>query len=271
MPEGPEVMIVTESLKRTSENKDILCFNVHLEKYKDERFEKIVPCKVREVFCRGKYIFFHLLPHKEGGREYYLHSHLKMEGRWRYSDKKEIKEHKHTHVRIELSDRYLYYDDTRKMGSFTLLTVKEGENMMGKIGKEPLKEDLDPDYFLSVMKKEGSKVIASALLDQKYIAGIGNYLKSEILYHARIHPTRRINTLNQEEILRLYLHIHRVIRSAYEYKGLTIKSYWSPENVRGRFPCIVYNKEGKQDPNGYVVKRIKQNGRSSFYVEELQL
>jgi formamidopyrimidine-DNA glycosylase len=106
------------------------------------------------------------------------------------------------------------------------------------------------------------------LLDQETIAGIGNYLKSEILYHSRLHPMRTVDSLTDKECRRLYNSSMLLIREAYNCKGLTISDYLTPYGERGTYEPKVYQKE--RDPRGRKVIKEQLGGRGTFWVAEVQ-
>lgn len=265
MPEGPEIYVSTQVLQRRLKGKEILKFDITLPRYQDEKLNTIVPCRIIDVICKGKQIFF-ILNHNN--TVYYINSRLAMEGRFHWDG-----EHKHTHIRIEVkNDKTLYFDESRPFGAFKLMTEKEGKEKMSKIGIEPLRENIEPKYFIECLEKRSRWMVCDFLMDQDYISGIGNYLKSEILYYARIRPDRKIDTLTTGEVIRLYQYIHKIPRDSYQWKGLTIRSYWSPDGTRGTYPCKVYGRAGQNDEYGYLIKRkeFSKKSRTSFYVDELQ-
>lgn len=106
------------------------------------------------------------------------------------------------------------------------------------------------------------------LLDQNTITGIGNYLKSEILYDARLHPMRTVDSLSDRECRRLYNSSMKLIREAYNCKGLTISDYLTPLGERGTYEPKVYHRE--RDPCGRDVVKEQLGGRGTFWVAEVQ-
>lgn len=268
MPEGPEVAIVTIALKRYLEGKMITKIDVPYKRYDDVRFHKSVPCEISLITCKGKQIFFHL---KHNHETFFVNSRLGMAGRWRITPDGNSK---HTKVDLTLSDgSHIYFDETRPFGCFKYMTCDEYETKISEIGINPLIHNIEPIEFERIIKKEGRKKVCDMLMNQKYISGIGNYLKCEILYHTKILPWRRVNTLKNDEVERLYINIHKIPRDSFSYGGLTISDFWSPDGSRGVYPTVIYGKT--HDPNGYrVIKNSKtkrSNERTDSWVEEIQI
>ena len=116
--------------------------------------------------------------------------------------------------------------------------------------------------------------ICRFLMSPNYVSGIGNYLKSEILYRCRINPFRSLGTLTDEEVARLYGTCLSTIQQAYQSGGLTHGTFLDPDMEKGTFPIFVYKRAGQADPHGhtiiYVPPEESPDGRSIYYVPELQ-
>lgn len=117
--------------------------------------------------------------------------------------------------------------------------------------------------------KIGTRQICQILLEQEFVAGIGNYLKSEILYYSGIVPFRAAADLSDEEWETIRQVAHHIIKVSYQYGGLTIESYTMPNDKIGRYPVAIYGKT--KDPKGFTVLRGETaDKRTSYWVEEVQ-
>ena len=115
----------------------------------------------------------------------------------------------------------------------------------------------------------GKRTISTILLDQSFVAGIGNYLKSEILYYSAILPDRLAADITRDEWETLRVVSHHIIEVAHSYGGLTIESFINPDGSMGTYPRAVYGKT--EDPLGNKVYSSKtKDGRKSFWVPEIQ-
>jgi formamidopyrimidine-DNA glycosylase len=162
------------------------------------------------------------------------------------------------------------YEDMRGFGKIAIQrTEEELDQRLSKIGFDLLEASLHhgqiPDeQWLSFFNRKSKKKICVFLLEQDKIAGIGNYLRSEILHQAKINPHRSVSSLSDQELLLLRDATQDVIVRAYRSNGLTIKDYIDPEGEKGTFTCLVYGKQ--VDEQGRKVITEKVSGRSIWYV-----
>ena len=106
-------------------------------------------------------------------------------------------------------------------------------------------------------------------MKQKYTSGIGNYLKAEVLYRAKMNPTKKLHELSDNEIKTLYDSIMFQLILSYQHHGLTIKSYWDPEGRPGTCPRQVYGKP--KDLLGNPVEKFKDSKeRTVHWVPSVQ-
>ncbi|MCK4450800.1 MAG: DNA-formamidopyrimidine glycosylase, partial [Anaerolineae bacterium] len=109
---------------------------------------------------------------------------------------------KHDHLIFELDDgQELRFNNLRKLGRVYL--VDDEDEIVGKLGPEPLDDDFTPADFAALLSGRRG-MIKPLLLNQQFIAGIGNIYADEALFAARIHPERKADTLTASEIERLY-------------------------------------------------------------------
>jgi formamidopyrimidine-DNA glycosylase len=102
------------------------------------------------------------------------------------------------HFRLQLDEgKQLRFSDSRKFGKVYLTTSLE--EITRTIGPEPLDDDFTPDVLHERLQNR-SKMIKPLLLDQSFIAGVGNIYADEALHRANIHPMRRADTLTDEEL-----------------------------------------------------------------------
>jgi formamidopyrimidine-DNA glycosylase len=191
-------------------------------------------------------------------------------------------EGKHSHVEFILqstdgSTKSLYYDDYRYMGNILFLTSQELEIYLGKLGPDLLAHALNEETWISPeewtkifkLKKYQNRMIADVLVEPAAITGIGNYLRAEILYYARISPIRQVKSLTIEEWELLRQWSHKIILESYSCGGFTLKDFISPDGSKGMYPAVVYGRT--QDPQGNKVEKMKLKGRTIHYVPEMQV
>lgn len=249
MPEGPEVRNIAAQLDIRLAGSNLISSSLDIS-----------PQKINYVSCKGKLIVFFL----EHG---YIASSLGMTGNWIFSQGKYTKHY------IKTSTGTVYYDDLRGFGKTKYMNLEELENKLTKIGSDVLEISLQGGFssqeWLEILDSVSKrKKVCIFLLDQKPLAGIGNYLRAEILYAAGISPFRTMGSLTKEEKEKLRIFTQEIIVKAFRCNGLTIKNYVDPRGEKGIFQCEVYGK--KEDSKGRVVKAEKVSGRTIYYVPEVQ-
>jgi formamidopyrimidine-DNA glycosylase len=211
------------------------------------------------VFSKGKKIFIKIL--LDNGREIYLASFLGMEGHWLYKKAKYSTITMHLGILkkignklLDISNKNIYYDDSCKFGFLKILgTEEEFNDEYNVMGPDYLSGDITYEIFKTKIQSTRivNKYITSFLLEQKWFSGIGNYLKSEILWLACISPHRLIGTLLDEEIELLYKSIMEIIIESYNKGGLTISTYKGPNGELGLYEPLAYKR--KIDNNGDII------------------
>jgi len=219
MPELPEVETVVRDLRPHLIGRKIMKAQVRWQKTiaapSARAFAKSIGgAKITAITRRAKYLIFHLTL---GKQDKFLLVHLRMTGGF-HLDAPKTPHDKHMHVIFKLSDGYeLRFRDTRKFGRMWL--VADPELVVGKLGPEPL--DISPREFHALFGKRRGN-LKPVLLDQTFIAGIGNIYADESLWYAKLHPLRRAESLTRDERARLYRAIRHVLARAIAVGGTSI-------------------------------------------------
>jgi len=201
-------------------------------------------------------------------------SHLRMEGRYGVYRSEEPVE-KHTHVIFHFTDgTELRYKDVRQFGTMHLfLPGEEWSNPpLRKLGLEPLSEEFTLDRFRSVLQHRKGK-IKSLLLNQLYVARIGNIYADEALHMARIHPERTPDSLSAQEWRRLHEAIVRVLRESVELGGSSTKSYVNGQGEMGMFQMrlAAYGRDGQPcERCSATLRKIVVGGRGTHFCPNCQ-
>jgi formamidopyrimidine-DNA glycosylase len=220
--------------------------------------------RVEDIRRRGKYLIITLTSGKS------LILHLKMNGVLLFSIPSSLSE---SYVRAIFNFQdggVLYFCDRRKLGMMWL--VKNENEVVGKLGPEPLEPEFTMDVLRGVLQRHNVPVKA-LLCDQSCIAGIGNIYSDEILFATRIHPLRRANALPPDEVVRLHQSIQYILTTAISKRGASIDTYRSPHGVagtahlslqvahRGNKTCYVC---------GSPIMRIEVRGRGTYFFPHCQ-
>lgn len=273
MPELPEVETVKEALKlRLNKRKiikaRILWDNIIAYPSKEQFIKEIANQCINDVKRRGKFLIFDL-------DDYYLLSHLRMEGKYFFKNKNDII-NKHEHVIFELdNDTELRYMDTRKFGKMYLIKKDDIDKIgpLVELGLEPWDDKLTYEYLLDKYKNK-KLPIKSVLLDQSIIVGIGNIYADEILFLSRINPLKKCNLITSDEANRIIKYTREVLEAAIKKGGTTIKSYSSVDGVHGLFQneLFVHGKDNGTCTECHTkIEKIKVGGRGTYYCPKCQI
>ncbi|KAK7468485.1 hypothetical protein VKT23_002991 [Stygiomarasmius scandens] len=164
----------------------------------------------------------------------------------------------------------LAFTDPRRLGRIRLLSSPMTEPPISSLGFDPILSMPSLEDFSTMVLKR-SCPIKALLLDQSFSAGVGNWVADEILYHARIHPEQRCNTLTTEQVQNLHHQTKHVCETAVAVDADDSKF---PEDwlFKHRWGKGKKEKPSLKLPNGNLasIKWITVGGRTSAYVEELQ-
>ncbi|MBQ7136418.1 MAG: DNA-formamidopyrimidine glycosylase [Bacilli bacterium] len=272
MPELPEVETVKETLKRKVLNKTITEVTVLYEGIIEspsvlDFANKIQGQTIKDITRLGKWLIFHL-------DDYFLLSHLRMEGKYFLKNTNEDYT-KHEHVIFKFSDNTdLRYQDTRKFGKM-LLVDKDKLNEarpIKELGLEPWSNLLTKEY-LKLKYKTKRLPIKTVILDQSIITGIGNIYADEILFLSRINPLTKVNLLRNKDLDNIIDNTRKVLEKAIKEGGTTIRSYTSDEGVTGRFQNELYVHCRENESClicGSKILKTRVGGRGTYYCPKCQ-
>jgi len=231
MPELPEVETVVVTLKGLIANRMIVSIDVLYPKIIDGDIDvfknKLINKRFTGFNRKGKYGLYTL-------EDTILVVHLRMEGRF-YLHPSSHPYSKHTHVVFHLDDGMaLHYHDTRKFGRLKISSLESVDQDLSHLGIEPLDAKLTAKMLKQLAK--GRRISLKAfLLDQRFVAGIGNIYADEICFESKIHPCQSVATCSDKDWRRIKKAIPYVIEQAILQGGTTIRSYTSSLGVSGRF------------------------------------
>jgi len=275
MPELPEVQTVVDNLNGL---KIAGCCITGARVYWPRTIAEMTPavfCKsieghtIQQITRRGKYIVMEL------SQGLTLLIHLRMTGHlnWELKGKER---NRHEHVILDLGEkRELRFQDTRKFGR--ILLTKDPGTVLGKLGPEPLAGDFTAACFGKMLKAR-RRQIKPLLLDQRFIAGLGNIYVDEALWKAIIHPLRISCSLSKKEITDLHRAIPYVLRTGLRNMGTTLGggagNFYSVAGRQGRNAdqLKVFRRGGQACPRcGSAIQRILVGQRSSHICPTCQI
>ena len=266
MPELPEVETVARALRRTIIGQTIAAVDIHND-------ERLYPSRTKfaallsgvEVVAvrrRGKNILIDL------SNDHTLWVHLKMTGHFNYLPASRPRD-KHDHVVFHLTDNghSLRFNDYRRFGRLRLYptAVVMEQKGLAELGPEPL--EISRDDFVELVGSS-RRMIKPALLDQTFLAGIGNIYADEALFGARIHPRRLTDSLAARKIKELHGLIQDVLRQGIRHKGTSVDTFSGLNGRPGRYQkyLLVYGREDQPCLRcGHVIRREKIGSRSAHF------
>lgn len=272
MPEGPEVLVLANNLN------DVLSGKYFMTCLKDDfsHFKNLesLPSgnKLLRVYCRGKKIIFEF---KKG----YLLSSLGMSGSWYLGDYTNYKSSTlfksvwcEVYKKTMKITHLLCYSDPRHFGWLEYYETEAELNSRCDLGLDILALTLSGEIEFESWKKallRGKKsMICLTLMEQKYISGIGNHLRSNILYHAHINPRRLTGDLTDDELKRLYDSGAYIIEKCYREGGAK-GDYVDLFGNYGKYEHLVYGRT--HDSFGNRVESFNdKNNRKVWYVPTAQ-
>lgn len=189
---------------------------------------KLAGRRIESVQRRGKFIVVAL----DQGT---LVMHLGMTGKLLTSGV----EGKHTHGVFTFDDGVLLFDDPRQFGS-----IEWGDARVRRLGPEPLEISLEE--FTARLRARQTRVKA-LLLNQAFLAGIGNIYADEMLFAAGIHPLAKASRLSAARAARLHRAMVETLALAIAHRGSSISDYVDADGNRGDFQALhrVYGREGE--------------------------
>jgi len=274
VPELPEVETVVQDLRpqvtgRRFERVSLLL--ARLVRYPDPAtfVAGLMGATVATAHRRGKYI---IMPLQGSDRRFVVH--LGMTGHLRVWDGT-ASPVRHTHLRIALDDgRELRYDDQRQFGRLLLGTDDElrSAGAFPRLGPEPIGDSLTEAGFQALIRRR-RRPVKSALLDQSFVAGLGNIYADEACFVAGIRPSRMTHRLAVRERAALFGAIGAVLRKSIAARGSSIANYVDAfgEAGRNQETLQVYGRAGRPCFRcGTALKRLRLAGRTTVYCPTCQ-
>lgn len=246
MPEGPEIRRAAERIK-SLEDSTILNIRVLSGRYMKNGVPAILePAgqKVKKVRVRGKLIGIYLEDHV-------ILSTAGMSGHW-VKDPDPVK---HERIRIwsitdEFKNQSFTFGDQRNFGTFKVVSKLEADIKFASLGLDVFDELNLPELKKRIEKFGQYQPICESLLEQRIFAGVGNYIRAEAMYLAKINPRDRTDLMTDEQLTRLWSAIHEVAAKAYE--------------LEHNYKDLCYHREVADD--GRLVENFKDgNGRTVWF------
>ena len=279
MPELPEVETIRRDLDREVAGRKIRTVDVsgmrsiRRHKNKKDFISQLEARKIGGVSRKGKYLLLRL----DGGSV--LVVHLGMSGQLLRAKGPKEPMPKHTHVVLTFTQGgQLRYVDPRTFGELFVTAPEDLEanvSELAHLGFDPLDDVMSWTRFGELLY-ERKTMLKPLLMDQRFVAGIGNIYSDEILFAAGLRHDRRSDTLTSQEVRRLYRAMVETLQEAVKHRGSSL----ADEQYRDLFGAVgdfqsqhkVYDREGEPCRRcRSSIVRAKVGGRSSFMCPQCQV
>ena len=262
MPEGPEVKIASTYFNNFFNNSKKIQFEL-LTKYYKEKYANVFSYinnnlkHYQPSYTIGKNIFIDL------NENSIFNFHLGMTGGWC------SKLIKHCHFRVFNESKELFFRDVRKFGKMRIIDKKT-------IATKHLEEYdlLHKNYNFKKHLRFLSETInprrstCSVLMDQKYFPGVGNYIKSEALFAAKIHPEEKWQNLTNKEKSNLIIQTQHIMTKSYKYGGAELRDFKNPSHI-SQFKLNIYGRK-YTDQKHPIKSYISSDQRRTWMSEKYQ-
>ncbi|MGD9798481.1 MAG: bifunctional DNA-formamidopyrimidine glycosylase/DNA-(apurinic or apyrimidinic site) lyase [Acidimicrobiia bacterium] len=277
MPELPEVETIRRDLEKEVVSRKIKTVEVHglrsIRRHTNKKqfIARLEDRKIDAVGRRGKNLLLSV-------GDDYLVVHLGMSGQLLRAAPKDPTA-KHTHVVFTFTQGgQLRYVDPRTFGELYVVSkagLAEEAPELAELGFDPVEDAVSWDLF-------GARLIArrvklkTLLMDQRFVAGIGNIYSDEILWNAGLRPDRGSETVSTQEVRRLYRSMGEVLQEAIKLRGSSLadEQYRDLYGKVGNYQAEhkVYGREGQPCRRcRHTVQRMKWASRSSFFCPGCQV
>lgn len=270
MPEGPEIHREADKIKKAiggAECRYVYFYHDHLKPFEKELADKKV--EDVEAFGKGLVISFE--------EDYHMYSHNQLYGKWYIKpagDYPKTNRQLRTELRTDQKSALLY--------SASEIDVMDGESIdehpyLSKLGPDLLKE-ITTDQIIERCKSDDfkRKSFASLLLDQSFLSGVGNYLRTEILFDSKIGPSQKPKELSDDQLLEFAKSAITITHRAYETGGITVEDeILSKAKQKGekrrQYRHYLFSRAGKPCRTcGTEIEKIKKSGRRIYICRNCQ-
>ncbi len=241
MPELPEVETIARKLRPDLVGRTILSAGLRWQRTlatpSPKKFkEQVKGQKILDVGRRAKYLNIQLA-------DFNLLIHLRMSGDLFIKDST-IRPEKHDRLGLKLSgNKSLVFNDTRKFGRVWL--TSNIEEVLGKLGPEPLSRGFTPQWLYAALRNK-HRQLKPLLLDQTFLAGLGNIYTDEALHIAKLHPIAASDSVTAKQAEALHEAIRTVLKEGIHRNGASIDWVYRGGEFQNHFR--VYDRAGQPCP-----------------------
>ncbi len=289
MPELPEVETIVRQLRRAVNFRTIQRVEIKDQKVIHPSAARNLPARIIDVSRRGKSIIFTL------DNNHYLLAHLRMTGHFHFVPKGNRKsvykteraigddgttggvitagEHayqKYLSGIFHLDDgSFFTFNEIRRFGLIRQVSAEELELHFSTWGEDPLNSAFTFAQFNTLLNRFPQSLIKVKLMDQSFLAGIGNIYAQEALYRAGIHPQKKLGEISHIKRKILHIKLRQLLQEAIEKNGTTIQNF-SHLSGEGEFQNFLSVYQQERCPKGHSIEKRNLGGRGTYYCPKCQ-
>ena len=270
MPELPEILVLSNQMSEEVIGKEIA--NVEIFQPKnlnipvDEFVTKIIGRMITSVKAKGKWLFLEL------SEDFFLLINLGMGGDLLYFRSGEVLPETYK-FKASFTDGSGFTINFWWFGYIHLVNTNDlkEHKMTGELGLSPFDEAFTLEYFTGLLSGRKGR-IKPFLLNQRRVSGIGNVYVQDILFKARLHPDRKINTLTDLEVEDLYNSMREILSKSVEMGGLAYeKNFYGNKGGFSDEEFFVGYKTGKSCPVcSTLIEKIRIGSTASYICPKCQ-
>lgn len=271
MPEGPEIWRTSDSLSESLQHKTITNLYFAFEELKEYE-SKLKGLTIEKVEARGKAIltFF--------DNDLVMYSHNQLYGKWMISDAgQEPETNRSLRVAIHNAEKSAYLYSASEIEILDKASIQD-HSYIKKLGPDALHpettfEDIHGQYQSDNFK---NRKLTTLLLDQEFVSGIGNYLRSEIMFYAKVDPHKKLREYSEEQKEALAEATLQLSVRSYETGGITndpeiVEALKREKAKRKEYRHFVYKRTGSRCYQcGSMVEEEKTGGRKIYFCSSCQ-
>ncbi|WP_138429792.1 endonuclease VIII [Fodinibius saliphilus] len=272
MPEGPEIWRTADLLTEYLQDNTITDLYFAFDELKDYE-SKLKGKNIKNVEARGKAI----LTFFEG--DIVMYSHNQLYGKWMFSDNGQQPDtNRSLRVAIHNEEKSAYLYSASEIEMLDKQDIS-AHPYIKKLGPDVLHPDTTYDEILAQFTSDEFKnrKLTTLLLDQGFVSGIGNYLRSEIMFYAKVNPHKKLREYSKEKKEALAEATVKLTVRSYETGGITndpsiVEALKREGASRSEFRHFVYKRtDDRCHKCGRVIEEEKTGGRKIYFCPNCQL
>ncbi|MFV8829075.1 DNA-formamidopyrimidine glycosylase [Alkalihalobacterium sp. APHAB7] len=267
MPELPEMENYKNLLNQKIQGKAISNVTVTREKTINTNVElfkqSVMNKRVIKVSRRAKHLIFEL----DSGMNLLLHLML---GGWMYYGNEQDQPDRTKQVTLSFGTEQLFFIGLR-LGFLHLINDQKLQDEFKELGPEPLDPSFTYETFVKLVQNRRG-MLKTTLVNQSFIAGIGNCYSDEICFQAQLKPTKKFNELKEQQIKALFDAMITIFHSGIQQGGYMDSPFTKDDQLTGKYQTLVYDREGSPCSrcNGTIILE-QVSSRKTFFCQNCQL